>query len=59
MGVARTTLLVGPDGRVVRRWDDVKVDGHAEDVLAAVAALRPAPRPGGQADGHARRREAR
>ena len=58
MGVARTTFLIGPDGRVVRRWDDVKVDGHAEDVLAAVAARRPAPRPGGQGDGHARRRDA-
>jgi len=58
MGVARTTFLIGPDGRVVRRWDDVRVDGHAEDVLAAVAARRPAPRPGGQGDGHARRREA-
>jgi len=58
MGVARTTFLIGPDGRVVRRWDDVKVDGHPEDVLAAVAARRPAPRPGGQGDGHARRRAA-
>jgi len=58
MGVARTTFLIGLDGRVVRRWDDVRVDGHAEDVLAAVAARRPAPRPGGQGDGHARRREA-
>jgi len=39
MGVARTTYLIGPDGKVVRRWDGVKVDGHAEDVLAAVQAL--------------------
>jgi peroxiredoxin Q/BCP len=36
MGIARTTYLIGPDGKVVRRWDNVKVDGHAEEVLAAL-----------------------
>ena len=36
MGVARTTYLIGPDGKVVKRWDKVKVDKHAEEVLAAV-----------------------
>jgi peroxiredoxin Q/BCP len=36
MGIARTTFLIGPDGRIARRWDDVKVDGHAEEVLAAL-----------------------
>jgi peroxiredoxin Q/BCP len=39
MGVARTTYLIGADGKVVRRWDGVKVDGHAEEVLAAVQEL--------------------
>jgi peroxiredoxin Q/BCP len=39
MGIVRTTYLIGPDGRVARRWDNVKVDGHAEDVLAAVNEL--------------------
>jgi peroxiredoxin Q/BCP len=39
MGVARTTYLIGADGKVARRWDNVKVDGHADDVLAAVRAL--------------------
>lgn len=39
MGVARMTYLIGPDGKVVQRWDAVKVKGHAEDVLRAVAAL--------------------
>ena len=36
MGIARTTYLIGPDGKVAKRWDNVKVDGHAEAVLAAV-----------------------
>ncbi len=37
MGIVRTTYLIGPDGKVVRRWDKVKVDGHAEDVLQCVS----------------------
>ena len=36
MGIVRTTYLIGPDGKVARRWDKVNVEGHAEDVLAAV-----------------------
>ena len=36
MGMVRTTYLIGPDGRIVRVWDKVKVKGHAQDVLAAV-----------------------
>jgi peroxiredoxin Q/BCP len=39
MGVARTTYLIDRDGTVARRWDKVKVDGHAEEVLEAVNAL--------------------
>ena len=37
MGIARTTYLIGPEGKVQKRWDNVKVDGHAEAVLAAVS----------------------
>jgi thioredoxin-dependent peroxiredoxin len=36
MGIARTTYLIGPDGRVVQRWDNVKVDGHVEQVAEAI-----------------------
>jgi len=39
MGIVRTTYLIGPDGKVAKRWDNVKVDGHAEEVLAAVNDL--------------------
>ena len=35
----RITYLIGPDGRVARRWDTVKVDRHAAEVLAAVEAI--------------------
>jgi peroxiredoxin Q/BCP len=36
MGIVRTTYLIGADGKVVRRWDKVKVEGHAEDVRGAI-----------------------
>jgi peroxiredoxin Q/BCP len=39
-GITRTTVLIGPDGRVARVWPKVKVDGHAEEVLAAARALK-------------------
>ena len=37
MGIARTTYLIGPDGKVVKRWDNVKVDGHVNAVAEALA----------------------
>jgi peroxiredoxin Q/BCP len=39
MGILRNTYLIGPDGRIARIWEKVKVAGHAEDVLAAAKAL--------------------
>ncbi|HEX8167410.1 MAG TPA: peroxiredoxin [Beijerinckiaceae bacterium] len=39
MGVERTTVLVGRDGRIARVWSKVKVPGHAEEVLRAARAL--------------------
>lgn len=38
-GIVRTTYLIDRDGKVARRWDHVKVKGHAEAVLEAVNAL--------------------
>ena len=38
MGVARTTLLIGPDGTIEREWRDVKATGHAAEVLDAISS---------------------
>jgi peroxiredoxin Q/BCP len=38
-GIIRTTVLIDEGGRVARIWRNVKVDGHAEEVLAAARAL--------------------
>ena len=35
-GIARTTFVIGPDGKIVRVFENVKADGHAEEVLAAL-----------------------
>jgi len=39
MGNVRTTYLIGPDGKVAKRWDNVKVDGHVDEVLGALGEL--------------------
>lgn len=39
MGIIRTTVLVDADGRVARIWRNVRVDGHAEEVLATAREL--------------------
>jgi peroxiredoxin Q/BCP len=38
LGVERTTVWIGPDGRIVQVWTKVKVAGHAGAVLAALRA---------------------
>ena len=40
MGISRTTVLIGGDGRIIRIWRNVKVDGHADEVLAAARAAK-------------------
>lgn len=35
----RKTFLIGPDGEVSHIWPKVKVEGHAEDVLATIRRL--------------------
>lgn len=38
-GVARTTYVLDREGRIARRWDNVKVPGHVGEVLEAVKLL--------------------
>jgi peroxiredoxin Q/BCP len=39
MGITRTTFLIDQDGRIAQIWPKVKVEGHAEEVLAAAKDL--------------------
>ena len=39
LGILRTTVLVNENGRIARIWHRVRVEGHAEDVLAAARSL--------------------
>jgi peroxiredoxin Q/BCP len=39
MGLERATFLIDKDGKIARIWPKVKIDGHAVEVAAAVAAL--------------------
>ena len=45
MGIERTTFLISPEGRIARIFPKVKPDGHAEEVLAALALGRRGPNP--------------
>ncbi|MER2560204.1 MAG: thioredoxin-dependent thiol peroxidase [Myxococcaceae bacterium] len=38
LGIIRSTFLIAPDGSIAHAWPKVKVDGHSEDVLAAIEA---------------------
>lgn len=37
MGIERTTFLIGKDGTIQKIFEKVKPEGHAEEVLAALA----------------------
>ena len=41
MGIARTTFVIGPDGKIAHIFNNVKADGHAEEVLAYLKAAAP------------------
>lgn len=40
MGIIRSTVVLGPDGKVVAHFPKVKVAGHVEAVTAAIEAER-------------------
>jgi thioredoxin-dependent peroxiredoxin len=37
-GIARTTFVIGPDGRITHVFENVKAEGHAEEVLEYLKA---------------------
>jgi peroxiredoxin Q/BCP len=39
LGILRSTLLIDKRGKIAKIWRNVKVDGHADEVLAAAQAL--------------------
>ena len=39
MGIVRTTVLIDGNGKIIRIWPKVKVEGHAKEVLEAVRNL--------------------
>ena len=39
MGIQRATFVIGADGKVAAIWPNVKVPGHAEEVLETVRGL--------------------
>jgi peroxiredoxin Q/BCP len=36
IGIARTTFVIDPEGNIAKTFENVKPDGHAEEVLAAL-----------------------
>ena len=40
MGIVRSSFLVDPSGKIARAWPRVKADGHAAEVLAALAEAK-------------------
>ncbi len=39
VGTIRSTFLIGKDGKIMRVWDSVNPDGHAEEVLREAKKL--------------------
>ena len=39
MGIVRSTFVISPSGEILKHWDKVKVNDHAEEVLQFVSSL--------------------
>jgi len=39
MGIVRSTFVISSSGEILKHWDKVKVDGHADEVLEFVSGL--------------------
>jgi thioredoxin-dependent peroxiredoxin len=40
LGIVRSTILIGPDGKVEKVWETAKSKGHAAEVVEALKALQ-------------------
>lgn len=40
LGIVRSTVLIGPDGKIVHVWETASAKGHAAEVLKAVRAMQ-------------------
>jgi len=40
MGIVRSTVLIGPDGTIIKHFPKVKVNGHVEEVIDALDQAR-------------------
>lgn len=40
LGTVRSTFLIDPAGKIARVWDNVRADGHADEVLAELNLLQ-------------------
>ena len=40
LGISRTTFVIGPDGKIAKVFENVKPDGHAEEVLQSLSRTK-------------------
>src|SRR5216684_2819066 len=40
LGIVRSSVLIGPDGRIERIWESASAKGHAAEVVEALKALQ-------------------
>jgi peroxiredoxin Q/BCP len=40
LGIVRSTVLIGPDGKVEKVWESAKAKGHAAEVVEALKTLQ-------------------
>ncbi|MGO9641565.1 MAG: thioredoxin-dependent thiol peroxidase [Candidatus Acidiferrales bacterium] len=40
LGIVRSTVLMGPDGKIAKIWETASAKGHAAEVLAALKELK-------------------
>ena len=40
LGVIRSTFLLGPDKKIIYKWENVKVNGHVEEIIKKIEKLK-------------------